>query len=178
MDRHQLPSYRRIPQPLFKFLPEEFAVGLVKRGSVRIGTAHDFRRTELHNAARGDPSEATPNSVALIDDVEIKPDEPMSDYLARHFAPNAWPTRMQDCIIEEIGEPNQDCFIYCLTGKHRWHFYDAFAATACVRIVDVPGFVECLAQHLASRTDGWDFARVTYGYRFGPLNDAHDRAPS
>jgi hypothetical protein len=175
MTNPDVPSYRRIPQPLFKFLPEKYAIGLVERGSIRIGTAHDFRKVEQHNRARGDPSEATPGSVALVDDLELRPDTPGPRYLADVIRAEV-PSRIQGLIVEKI-ESDQDYYIYCVTGQHQAYFYDAFEASACVRIRDVRGFVNCLAVHLFPISQAYDFARVSYGQRFGPLSEAHDRPP-
>jgi hypothetical protein len=178
------PSYRVVPEPLFKFLPREHAVGLVERGSVRIGTAHDFRRTELHNPARGDPTEARPNSIALVDDLVVTPNAPAPEHL-REFIdigagaapPGVAPTRLQRSIFQRYGERDQDYFVYCLAGHHGWELYDRFESDACVRIVDVLGFVDCLRRHVAPESSGFDWARVTYGARFGALSEAHDRLP-
>lgn len=176
MNYYRRPIHRHIPQPLFKYLPEEHAVGMVERGSVRIGTAHDFRRIEAHNPARSDSTEAKPGSLAFIDDIEITKDRPMPVYLEKFFDVDSGPARIQGLIVDET-EPDQDYYIYCVTGQHQKYLYHFFDVNSCVAIRDVVGFFKCLADHLTSLIQGSVFARVTYGSRFGSLSAAHDRPP-
>jgi hypothetical protein len=172
-----IPAFRRIRPPLFKYLPWQYAIGLLERGSVRIGTAYDFRRVEAHDPARGDPSEAKPDRLALVDEFSYAPGARVPNYLTSVYGHSSQPYSVRDSIIEDVSIPDRDYFIYCLSAERKLELYQEFNAPACIEIRDVRGFLDCLNAYLASRTLGVEFGHVTYGSRFGPYGEAHERTP-
>lgn len=74
----------RIEPPLYHFMSREYARRLVRQGQIRIGTLHDFRRTENYGNERGDAGEGTA-TIYTFEDFELGDDSPEDTFVRGKF---------------------------------------------------------------------------------------------
>ena len=130
-------------RPLYKYLAPEHAARMLSQGSVRIGSLAYYRAREAQDSLRGDASEGTADYIA-------SPPGPQTAENLPPWARSLWtPPPGVNALRNRwhMRADHPDAYVYCLS-----HELSARAAgdyTACVEIVDVPGFFRELSNGLA-----------------------------
>ena len=126
-------------------------------GYIRIGTLHDFRRTE-HAKGISDPKEGKKSISHSIDKLEVnhanrETQQSNPDLLALE--------KLGIARIEKVGSfvmmgvtvqsdiDSHDCFIYCLSHQYSADMYSLFGdADTCLEITDSDNFFACITDEL------------------------------
>lgn len=139
---------------LYRYSEKKYNDSLLALGNVRIGTLHDFRRTE-HKAGIADGMEGKKEVVHHIDYFEMKPGpESVSSVHNRAIQTFGMSSQlglgsiMEDCtFIKTFHDP--DCFIHCTSFKLSRDVMREFEnADSCVEIFDPAGFYKQLTYSL------------------------------
>jgi hypothetical protein len=163
---------------LYKYLPSVFSQALLKRGSVRIGTLSDFRRSE-HKSGISDPSEGT--KVVNLDIVE----EEKYDYLTE--APEALQGFIEingvckNLTLNHIHTAtryiSQDVYIYCLSSERSITVLESLeGAEICLELLYQEEFFRDLNRimSLVFKSTFEGLFECTYQDRFENLSSGHD----
>lgn len=141
---------------LYRYSAKKWNNALIERGSVRIGTLRDFRKSE-HKPGISDPFEGTKELRHEIDEWNFGDELPGSpSYHARaanlmgivRLMPHQSEEKATGGItgitfVRELEDPN--CFIYCTSNRlHKGVMSQFEGADSCVEIYDWYGFFECL----------------------------------
>jgi hypothetical protein len=128
---------------------------LINEGSIRIGTLHDFRRTE-HRQGIGDPDEGRKTLTGEIPPGKLIGDagDPREELLETV----GWKVRHGSAFV--FGEGNRvittfdvnDCFILCFSTACRYRVMRSFhGADTCVRITRCERFLELVTSRLHAK---------------------------
>ena len=126
-------------------------------GYIRIGTLHDFRRTE-HAEGISDPKEGKKSISHLIDKLAIN----QANWEAQQSNPDLLALeKLGNERIEKVGSfvmmgvtvqseiDSHDCFIYCLSHKYSADMYSLFDDTdTCLEITDPDNFFASITDEL------------------------------
>jgi hypothetical protein len=166
-----------IPPTLYKFFSKpEYARAFITRGTLRLGTLYDFRRTESHDAARGDGSEGRFDYVHRSAFPEIITADNAPPHLRAYIAQTGVPIASHGgTITAQATHP--DCYVFCVTsspyaGSKGYGQYG-------VRIDAPAGFFGELTRHLArvrrlmKRPHGYA-APCLYGSRTSVARSIHE----
>jgi hypothetical protein len=150
------------PRRLYKFQTADCAAALRQRGSIRVGTLHDFRNSEKHGHGVVDEGEGTLRFNEQIEGTSRR--DQLSQYSHSLFAALPPNTRISNLTITTpVSIP--DLFIYCTSLEPVWDANIAPEYTACVEIFDVPKFIVGIAKVLARKnliTDFLEAGTVAY----------------
>lgn len=129
---------------MFKYLSPNFAADLVERGSLRVGTLHDFRRVELGDV-QGDPQEGMLDATMRVPDGTY-PSHRLPGQLSGLFAasaPGSW-TFENITVRRPLSVP--DVWIYCVSGEYSEDMLNRKEYGACVRITSTQDFFMALGR--------------------------------
>ena len=138
---------------LMKYLPPKWAMAMVERGSIRLGTLHDYRRQEELGDARGDSTEGTAVFHERVEQAMYSPTNPPSAFVGAmlqgaHLQASALDIRNSDFSMP-ASAPN--VLIYCVSKGKSERVAREFGP-ACVEISDLHEFAKRVAkvveQHL------------------------------
>jgi hypothetical protein len=154
---------------------------LLEIGRVRVGTLHDFRRSE-HKRGVADPTEGKkevahvfPSASFTGNDLsrapKTKDESAMRAYGLFRVAPGA---SVQFTDVEfRMAHESPDCFVVCGSNECSTRTMAQFeGADACLRIIDVQTFVSVIAQELnkITRVEFAGIAEVKYQARLEEWN--------
>ncbi|MCK1789664.1 hypothetical protein [Pseudomonas violetae] len=144
---------------LYRYSEKKWSNALIERGSIRVGTLQDFRKTE-HKPGISDPFEGTKRLLHEIDDWDL--DDEVNGSPSYHakatelmgmfsIGPNTGGIRFTGCSSERVVEvPN--CFIYCTSHRLHKDVMSQFeGADSCVEIYRLQNFYECLTAAINKR---------------------------
>lgn len=147
---------------MFKYAPREFNRLLINFGCIRIGTLHDFRRTE-HKKGIADKDEGRKTVSHRINDASIfkpsdllrrntKDQRSLIDFEIFHPESQLHKVAISDCIvIKDFNHPN--LFIYCMsTGYSSSAIASLEGSNSCIQIVDQRKFFKSLTDTIDSIT--------------------------
>lgn len=135
------------PAELFKFFTQEqHALDLVRRGTVRVGTLHEFRATDGWDSVRGDAAEGE----FAISLTSAQPETITSESAPWYLRP----------IIERFGMPilshggtvkaiprHPDAYVYCTTAQPTASALAGYGRFV-IQIFDAESFLRALTHHL------------------------------
>jgi len=147
--------------PIYKFVSRRNLDRFFDTGSIRIGTLHDFRKTEAHGKWRGDEFEGKSD---IMQRVASKNQIDKGSFLSTFINAPAG-VQITDCIfIERRDFPN--CYVFCtssyFTDELFQHWHEKEGVDACYEIFDWIGYHREISHSLVSRADGLGSAYVTY----------------
>lgn len=160
---------------MFKYAPDKYSHQFLSLGTVRIGTLHDYRRSE-HKLGIADPQEGK----KLVQHV-IKQGKFNGNDLTAASSPDA--RALRDFRIFKLGAgcdvtienvtmgmsfDSPDCYILCLSNSCSLATMGEFqGADSCVRIKDIGGFFDRLTTTLAGifPVEFLGVRQVTYALR-------------
>jgi hypothetical protein len=126
-------------------------------GYIRIGTLHDFRRTE-HAKGISDPKEGKKSISHSIDKLEVnhanrETQQSNPDLLALEKLGMVQIGRTGTLVVRDVklqhDFDSQDCFIYCLSHQYSADMYGLFGdADMCLEITDLDNFFSCITHEL------------------------------
>ncbi len=136
---------RRIVPPLYRFMSRDNARRLVRQGQIRIGTLHDFRRTEEYGEERGDAGEGTA-TIYTSEDFELGDGSP-EDTLVRgkFFTERSSGSTFQNIRFQVPMDSN--VYVCCFCDKLDPIVMDDFGPVA-IKIIQPKKFVEEIAKVL------------------------------
>lgn len=138
---------------MYKYLKAEHARGLLERGTVRIGTLYDYRRTEL-GAAIADEMEGQSRTEHIINfAVDMSRPENQSWLSRALFRTHPMQTgiTVRDSTFY-IEDEDPDCFLYCMSHRFSGRAMRAFQADVCVEILQPGRFIETMVAALRTRS--------------------------
>lgn len=142
---------------MYKFIRSDYASLMRLYGHIRIGTLHDFRRTE-HAQGISDPKEGKKSVNHKIEKLVVGP----SNWDAQQNNPDFQALSKLGNIEVQQGAhlfmfgtgiqrtiDSEDCFIYCLSHKYSIDMYSLFDdANTCLEITDPVKFFACITEEL------------------------------
>lgn len=150
-----------VPARLFKFVKRRYMNGALATGSIRLGTLHDFRKTEDHGQSQGDPSEGKNN---VFQHVGFLDSHDPSSFAGRIVVLSDGAT-MENCtLVEERDFP--DSYVFCASTNfsedlfRKWNTSDGL--DACYEISDVAGFINAISNALDNSAQLVGYAPVVY----------------
>jgi hypothetical protein len=153
----------------FKFLTAEFAASFIERGSLRIGTAAEFRRDDGLDGGRSDTNELSAEWAPGEVTIPLSQEHPLVDWYGLKNVPKAKNTNgginlqlSSGTILKRVASAYMFCASCELTSNMIERMANDFSYDACVRIGDFAKFGELISSHpsLQGRFHGLD--RVTY----------------
>lgn len=152
---------------MYKYGARAHIQELLTKGRLRIGTLHDFRRSE-HKAGIADPREGQ-KSVFHVMNRPVKVDDGSLDDLAmKHYrfinAPSGATVEFSNVAFTRNVE-SPDCYVYCASSALSRETMSEFeGADACYQIVDPVGFCSVVHEELNRITPIADFAIAEVEY--------------
>jgi hypothetical protein len=136
----------------YRYSAQRYTDSLLKSGEIRIGTLHDFRRSE-HKRGVADPMEGRKIISHHIDSV-TPGGNTIHDKALRFFGGievvNSTGCTVQNFTYQTSVE-TEDCFILCGSTEHSQTVANEFdEADSCVQIIDVRKFTRVLTSKLGS----------------------------
>ncbi|MCU0648493.1 MAG: hypothetical protein MUF00_10890 [Gemmatimonadaceae bacterium] len=155
--RKDLPKsdLEQIPGPLFKLMETRFARGLLRDGTVRVGTLLDFQNTEAHGGLVLDHSEGTKTVRNDRAHIDLRDPAQWSEVTEAMFGSRE-PTNVHFAGIDlRYQEISENCMVFCLSEAFSSEAYSAMgdgpAYDCCLRVNDIPAFVDALTTALRAR---------------------------
>jgi len=146
--------------PVYKFVNKEYLESLFTLGDIRLGTLHNFRRTEQHGLNRGDSVEGR-NTVRLhVDHLE----DPKDGFAKRFLGLGDGCTLSNVSLQETRNWP--DAYVFCASTAYsesafrRWHAEEK--TDACYEIFDPTSFARAISQAVQHRAYCSGFAKIDY----------------
>ncbi len=135
----------RIEPPLYRFMNRTDARSLVRQGQIRIGTLHDFRRTEEYGDERGDAGEGTA-TIYTSEDFELGDNSPEDRFVRGTF----FTDRSKRAVIQNIRfqvPVDANVYVCCFCDKLDPNVMDDFGPVA-IKVIQPAKFVEEIARAL------------------------------
>lgn len=138
---------------LYKYIRSEFAESFFRRGTIRIGTLHEYRDTERHGSIIGDGLEGILSEEELFDHLPITSSADAPDFAKGGIkvAPGGRLELHNSKIIVEENSP--DYYMYCLTKEFDDQVMKEFQCDSCIEITNVDMFVSCLKRCMRHKGD-------------------------
>jgi hypothetical protein len=135
------------PRVLYKFFRErEHARGLVERGEIRIGTLHEFRRTDGWDELRGDAGEGEFTFSLTSESPETITAESAPWFLKPVIEGVGMPIASHGGTLNAVAN-HPDAFMYCTTQLASSQGLDSYGEFGVV-IHDVESFFRLITEHL------------------------------
>ncbi len=154
-----------IPKTLYKFLPREYVRAFKKSGSLRIGTLHDFRRTE-HGSEIGDTEEGeitltTGDETAVYDSKHLAPEQEWQrPHMEERFGGQGIKLVASGGIHHRVSASNS--YLFCTGLEYDWKTIDEPSYNACFRIDDPESFCQVLCAEIPDIESGYYYGKVEY----------------
>lgn len=156
---------------MYRYSREEFSQKLIEIGSIRVGTLHDFRRTE-HKAGIADPQEGKKLVTHHIPFAVMDNHDSFHGRAAKEFRAFDLEGSGPGNIFVNCGMGRQfdesDCFILCFSSRKSKDVMSEFeGANSCVKITDHKSFLKQVTNSLMAHTpvNFCGFYKVKYGPR-------------
>ena len=136
--------------PLFKFLEENYATEMIRKGSFRIGTLYEYRDDEKYSGKILDQGEGKRKTKIAIERFEGTGDD-LGEKIGLFSGPGS--VRIYGSSVT-IKESSPNCYIYCTTGAFFSDtLYEAIkdGKEACVMITDAEQFFQELSSHIPEK---------------------------
>ncbi len=136
---------------MYRYSVSQYNAQLLNLGIVRVGTLHDFRKSE-HARGIGDPQEGKKRVKKDIEHIEVDgPNDPNAGMLemfgAIRLGPGAGVTLRNVRLVKSFDHPN--CFIFCTSKRRSAKTMAEFdGADSCVEIFDIERFYSLLTYAL------------------------------
>jgi hypothetical protein len=132
---------------LYKYLEPVWAERMVRDGSVRVGTLHDFRRIEGLDSERGDLHEGvrislTDGSPGIVDGKDL----PWFLRESFRIPPNV-KFQFEKGAVLKVHQNSPDVYVYCTCSKYDEALMELFGG-ACVKISDSTQFFRAITRAL------------------------------
>ncbi len=136
---------KSVGSPLYRFMTRDNARKLVRQGQIRIGTLHDFRRTEAYGNERGDAGEGTA-TIYTSEDFELGDNSPEDKFVrGKFFADRSERAVFRNIRFEMPVDAN--VYICCFCQKLDPLVMGDFGPVA-IKIIQPSKFVEEIARAL------------------------------
>lgn len=138
---------------MFRYSANKYSKALLKMGSIRIGTLHDFRKSE-HKRGIADPQEGKKEVSHHIDHTVLNGGNSIHNRAAKEFRAISVGSG-SSAVLENVvfsrrfNEPN--CFVMCASKTNSKNVMKEFeGADSCIEIVNQSLFFELLTKSLNS----------------------------
>lgn len=145
--------------PLYKYLPMRYLEAFLTRGSLKIGTLHEYRQTEAYGHVIGDRNEGLHKTELYLEgggEIDLTSKSPEAEYFRKHvLRPDQQDSKVK--IILEDGarlvahSNSQDLYIYCMTSEYSPAAMKEFGCGACLQIVRPNEFFEAISRKIRHR---------------------------
>jgi len=137
--------------PVYKYLPQEYLEGFFQRGSLKIGTLHEYRQIERYGTAIGDDGEGTSRTRFNIDGgglVDLDGDAPEAKFLRTFIdVPPRSNVKLQlhpDTQLVYVDD-SPDAYIFCTTSEFSPEVMKEFGG-ACFEIIHPEKFFDAVSR--------------------------------
>lgn len=163
-------TYRALVVRLYKYLPKKYLEAFVSRGSLKIGTLYEYRKTEQYGNVIGDKNEGlhkTELSLAGGGEIDLGIYSLEAEFFRRHILrPDQQATNVKIVLADGarlISHTNSpDLYIYCMSSKYDPKVMDQFGCDACLEIVNPMGFFRAITHRIRHKARFDGFGPVRY----------------
>lgn len=154
-----------IPKTLYKFLPRKYVRAFKKTGSLRVGTLHDFRRSE-HGSEIGDAEEGSirlrsRDEQVVYDSENLTPDlEWQRPYIEEKFGDIGIKIVASGGMHQHVSV--NDCYVFCTGTVFDWSTIDEPSYNACIRIDNPVSFCDAIVREIRGIEPGFHYGTVAY----------------
>ena len=141
---------------MFRYSQRKFCQSLLRMGTLRVGTLHDFRRSE-HKQGIADPKEGRKEvfhevGYAKITDLSHPDVRAATEFGVFDFGEGPLNVTLSDVTFARTFD-HPDCFILCSSSSLSTAMFQEFEGSdACIRIADLEGFYGAITETLNSIT--------------------------
>lgn len=158
----------KIPCPLYKYMKLEHAIDLVRKGSLRIGTLNDFKKSEKHSGSILDKDEGI--SVTYSEDeMDLSRPDTVPSFLRKHVRADGVEYWKITNLRFQVTYNSPDYYIFTVSEEYSPNITRSFGYDSCVRIDQPEMFFGVLTDCLYKKgkiKDGGSFAaRCVYENR-------------
>ncbi len=145
---------------LFKYLPKKYLEAFFIRGSVRIGTLYEYRKTEQYGEVVGDQDEGfehTEMTFASGAQVDLSENSAEADFVRQHILrPDQQHASLKIDFEKGAGfivqSSSPDFHIYCTTTEYDLAVMKQFGCDSCMEIVDPQAFFRAISRRVRHRS--------------------------
>jgi hypothetical protein len=157
-------------KPLFKYLPKKYLEAFLDRGSLKIGTLYEYRKTETYGNVIGDNNEGLHKTELFLPgggEIDLASDTPEAEYFRQHvLRPDQRDAKVK-LILEDgarfIAHSNsEDLYIYCLTSEYSPAVMREFGCDACLEIFRPQEFFEVISRKIRHKAKFNGLGRIQY----------------
>jgi hypothetical protein len=162
-----------MPPSAFKYLLAEHRRAFFERGSLRIGTLHDYQRTEKYGLAIGDAAEGVLHLTTEFRTLE-EHSAHWKEWRRARGQDEPPPTFVKVDSVELVAilreSPDglvattqaDDCYLFCASSRCSTELMGPFGYDACLEIMDFEGFLRVVSGVLGERADFLGHRPVVY----------------
>ena len=162
----------KMPCPLYKYMKLEHAIDLVRKGSLRIGTLNDFKKSEKHSGSILDQEEGIKVTYSE-DEIDLSHPETVPSFLRNHIRLNGVKYWKISNVRFQVTDKSPDYYIYTVSEEYNpeimRRMLNENGYDSCVQI-DQPeiffGIItDCLYKECKIKDGGGFAARCVYENR-------------
>lgn len=142
--------------PLYKYLPKKYLEAFLSRGSLKIGTLYEYRKTEAYGEVIGDKNEGLHKTELFLPgggEIDLASASPEAEYFRKHvLRPDQRDAKVK--IILENGarliahSNSEDLYIYCMTSEYSPGVMKEFGCDACLEIFRPREFFNAISRKI------------------------------
>lgn len=121
------------PCPLYKYMKLEHAMGLVRKGILRIGTLYDFKNHEKYGPSVGDKDEGKRITYSE-DETDLSRPETVSPFLRKHIRAEEGKYWKLSNIRSQVTDKSQNYYIFSVSEEYSHDIMRRMGYDSCVRI--------------------------------------------
>lgn len=157
-------------QPLYKYILKQYLQAFLSRGSLKIGTLHDYRKTESYGDVIGDKNEGLHKTELFLKgggEIDLASNSPESEYFRKHVLQPEQRDAKVKIILEDgarlIAHSNSpDLYIYCVSSEYSPTVMKEFGCDACLQIFRPYEFFDAISRKIRHQAVFNGLGPVTY----------------
>jgi hypothetical protein len=157
-----------------------------RRGSMKIGTLHEYRQVEQYGKVIGDQHEGlhiTEFSLSGGGEVDLSKNTPEADFFRKHvMRPDQQNSNVklvfQDGARIMVHSSSVDLYIYCMTSEFNHKVMSLFKCDACMEITNPTAFFHAISRKIRhqGKLDGW--VAIQYASKETHYTKPHQHNPA
>lgn len=146
-------------QPLYKYLPKRYLEAFLARGSLKIGTLHEYRQTKAYGHVIGDKNEGLHKTELFLEgggEIDLASNSQEAEYFRKHVLRPDQHDAIGKIILADgarlVAHGNsQDLYIYCMTSEYSPTVMKEFGCDSCLELVRPNEFCEAISRKIRHR---------------------------
>lgn len=158
-------------RPLYKYLSKKYLEAFLRRGSLKIGTLYEYRKTEQYGEVIGDKDEGLHKTELALPgggEIDLAGTSPEAEFFRTHvLRPDQ--RHLKTKIVMADGarlvahSNSQDLYIYCTTSEYNPAVMKEFGCDSCLEIVRPTEFFAAVSRVIRHKGDFDGLGPITYG---------------